>query len=124
MFSHPGVLSLTRAAQYESQQSMKSVEQQWRPIAALSGQMMELARAQEWEQIPPLELERRALIEAFFQVPVRAEDASEVAQLIETLLQQDNLLVEMGNVASQQLKGQMSTFATGRKAQKAYADHG
>ncbi len=102
---------------------MRTVAQRWQPIEALSEKMMGLAREGEWEEIPAIELERRALLESFFNTPVSAEEAPEVAERIRDLLAQDKEMMGMGTEASSQLVSKLNTFATGRKAQQAYAKH-
>ena len=102
---------------------MQTLSQHWQPIEALTEKMRALAEASEWEEIPSMELERRALLETFFSTPVSPEDAAEVAARIHALLEQDKLMMGMGGAASAGLVGKLNTFATGRKAQQAYAKH-
>jgi hypothetical protein len=102
---------------------MKSLEQRWQPILILTEKMKGLASNGEWEEIPPIELERRALLETFFQHPITEEDSPQVAELIRALMAEDKALVSQGKQASQELQGKLNTFATGRKAKQAYAEH-
>ena len=102
---------------------METIAQRWQPIEALTAKMQSLANEGEWEEVPAIELERRALLETFFSVPVSAEDAADVAERIKSLLRQDKLMMGMGTEASANLLGKLNTFATGRKATQAYADH-
>ncbi len=102
---------------------MSTISQRWQPIAALTGKMMALAREEEWEEIPPIELERRALLEEFFESPVSSEDAAEVRELIQALLATDKQIMELGSNASNELLGKLNAFATGRKAKQAYSQH-
>ena len=102
---------------------MESIEQRWQPIIALTEKMKGLAAKGEWEEIPAIELERRALLETFFQHPITEEQSSQVAELIKALMAEDKALVSQGKQASQELLGKLNTFATGRKAKQAYAEH-
>lgn len=102
---------------------MQTLSQRWQPIEVLTEKMRGLAEEGEWEEIPPIELERRALLETFFNTPVTPEEAPEVAARIQALLAQDKIMMGMGSKASASLLGKLSTFATGRKAQQAYAKH-
>ena len=102
---------------------MENITQRWQPIEQLTEKMKVLAEQGEWEELPAVELERRALLETFFNTPVIPEDAPEVAERIKTLLAQDKEMMGMGTEASAQLLGKLNTFATGRKAQQAYAEH-
>lgn len=102
---------------------MQTLSQRWQPIETLTEKMRGLADEGEWEDIPSIELERRGLLETFFNTPVTPEDAPEVAERIQALLAQDEVMMGMGSEASASLLGKLNTFATGRKAQQAYAKH-
>jgi hypothetical protein len=102
---------------------MSSLSQRWQPIEALTEKMMALAREGEWEEIPPTELERRALLEEFFKIPVSSDEAPDVRDRIQALLAVDKQILDMGSDASKELLGKLNTFATGRKAKQAYSEH-
>ena len=50
-------------------------------------------------------------------------EPGQVAEFIKTLMAEDKALVSQGKQASQELLGKLNTFATGRKAKQAYAEH-
>ena len=102
---------------------MDTITERWQPILELTEKMKGLAAEGEWEEIPAIELERRALLETFFQHPISEEDSPHIADLIKALMAEDKALVSQGKQASQELLGKLSTFATGRKAKQAYAEH-
>ena len=63
----------------EHQQQLKQIEQ-------ISEQMLELAETSTWQEITPLEKQRKTLIEQFFNQTIDAKDSESIAQVINKVI--------------------------------------
>ena len=97
-------------------------QQQWQQIMHLGQQMVELAAVEEWQKIADIGADRQAKLQAFFQDPVSAEEAAEIAEGIQRLLESDRQLAETGLRARQKVMGAIHDMVSGRKAVAAYND--
>jgi len=102
----------------------QTLAQRWQPIEELSNRMLASANAGEWEAIVSLARQRHELIERFFDTATAESEAVQVARYIEQLLHLDQELMVLEASARALVKEQLSNFATGRRAKRAYENHG
>lgn len=93
---------------------------QLREITDLSRQMLEEARAAQWDRVAELEVQRKALVLRCFQCPTTAEDASVVAGAIQEILRLNHTVTELGREYRDKLGGEIRTHNVGRAASAAY----
>jgi hypothetical protein len=95
-------------------------QQQWQQIVQLTRQMQDLAASDEWQSVVAIESARQARLQAFFAIPVSAEEAADVAEGIRHILDSDRELAQHGLRAQQQVLGSMKDIMSGRRALAAY----
>jgi hypothetical protein len=89
-------------------------------IVELSRQMLEKARALEWESVAELECTRRDLVMQCFRQPVGNQDAPAVAEGIRQVLAINDELARLARAGRDQLGVEIQTHNTGRTASAAY----
>ncbi len=94
--------------------------EQLKQIIVLSEQMLEQARALEWERVADLEVRRKQLVIHCFQHPGSAQDAPEVATCIRKILRLNDEITALGRDCKAQLGGELRAHKLGRAASTAY----
>ena len=90
-------------------------------IKQLSDSILAIATEnKKLEDIDSLEQNRKCLIEIFFSNPVNEDDAKEVAQVIENVLQTNEKITQMLEQNKQQLSKEFNQFKKSQKATNAY----
>jgi hypothetical protein len=92
----------------------------WR-LQTLSQEMLELAKADDWESVIERETQRRNLIENLFRQPLTSELSPTIETCIREVLACDNKVLALGRTALADLGQQLQALAQGRKANLAYA---
>ncbi|MCK9530859.1 MAG: flagellar protein FliT [Hydrogenophaga sp.] len=90
-------------------------------LLALSEAMLEHGRRGEWEDVERLEAVRRQGLEACFEKPVAAGDASTARGLLERILETDAELTALATRNRDEAGAQLAELRTGRRATAAYA---
>jgi Flagellar protein FliT len=98
-------------------------------IAALTDEMVAVAKQQEWETVSALEFRRRTLFaRAFAEHDRRPEDGSDLTeqlvQLIRKVLERDHEMIELGKAERKDVAAALGLFRDGRRAREAYGNSG
>ncbi len=99
-----------------SPEDAKSLES-W---VALSREMVELARAEEWDQLAQRESIRQQQIRLFFKEAVPAADAAQVKASIDQVLAMDETVQQLAEHARDVAARSMGELKRGSQAVKAY----
>lgn len=83
-------------------------------------EMFALAQQGEWETVARLQAERQHRLEAYFQTPVPAALADEVAAGIREILELDRQVMDLGRQGMDDLARKMGDVRMGRRVQQAY----
>jgi len=89
-------------------------------IIVLSQQMLEKARAMEWDRVADLEVRRKQQVITCFQHPGNVQEAPEVAICIREILQLNDEIYALGSDCKARLCGELHTHKRGRTASTAY----
>lgn len=95
----------------------------WEQIKQLSLAMAEMAERQEWDAVLKAETERRVAIGAFFDRPVSAEEAPEVAEAIQSLMAMDQAMMSGFEVAREETANKVGTMVRGKRMDAAYSSN-
>lgn len=87
---------------------------------ALSREMVELARAEEWDQLAQRESVRQQQIRLFFKEAVSVADAAKVKASIEQVLAMDETVQQLAEHARDDIARSMGELRRGSQAVKAY----
>ena len=91
-------------------------------VQSLSQEMLELARAGEWEAVTEREERRRNLIEDIFSQPLPAAAFPVIATPLSAALASNQSLLTLGQQTIGELCCQIEALAQGRKASLTYAE--
>jgi hypothetical protein len=89
-------------------------------ILELSRRMLLQAEAGEWEQVMPLEEERRRLIEQAFPLSEELAKSPSTAGILKQIIDCDNRVMELGVQAQGEARGMLTKLQKGRRATQAY----
>lgn len=90
-------------------------------VVVLSREMLERARAGEWQSVIDLEGRRQALMSRFFCPAPPPDQLQRLADRIREVLDLDREVMELGRQGMQDLSHQLDQIGAGRKAVRAYA---
>ncbi len=96
-------------------------KQQWDNILHLSDKLQAMATQQEWEEMPAVESERQQKLRDFFSDVIQAEDAAELEQDIQLILQSNKQLIELAQHQQEEAISEVRKMSKGRKAISAYS---
>jgi hypothetical protein len=91
-------------------------------LQTLSQEMLELAKADDWESVMERETQRRQLIENLFRQPLPCGLSPTIEHCIREVLACDSKVLTLGRTALAGLSQQLQALAQGRKANLAYAE--
>jgi len=94
--------------------------EQLKDIMSLSEQMLEKARALEWESVAALEARRRDMVMQCFSSPSSEQEAPLVAAAIRRILELNDQITRLGRDSRDQLGAELHTRKTARTASAAY----
>ncbi len=86
----------------------------------LSQAMLKAVRERAWPDLEGMEERRAAMLREAFKEPYSANEALEVARIIEALLQTNNALLSESQGCRDKIAKDRRMHARGRKARKAY----
>lgn len=89
-------------------------------LVDLTRQMLESARAMDWDGVARLEDRRRRRVRQCFSYPTSSQDAPEVAESIREILRLNEAITKLGRDFRDQLGGEIRIHKTGRLASAAY----
>lgn len=105
---------------------MTDVSTAWEPriqrLRALSAELLEQARAGEWDAATEREQERRGLLEELFHQPAPEALAPQLADAIRETLASDPQVQELARVEMNWLGDTLKALNQGRRALSAYQD--
>lgn len=90
-------------------------------ILSLTEFMLGKARAGEWDDVPALERERRACLEAVLAEPVTPEQAGAFRSRLERILELDGELTALAVALRDESAAQLQQIRQGERARAAYA---
>jgi hypothetical protein len=93
----------------------------WR-LQTLSQEMLELAKADDWESVMEREAQRRKLIENLFGQTLPCGLSPAIETCIREVLAYDSKVLALGRMALAGFGQQLQALAQGRKANLAYAE--
>ena len=96
------------------------LRQQVEAILILSRQMLESAKATNWQEVICLESERRQRVEELFSKPIAHSLLSEISGKIEQILDIDRELMSLNAQTRDNLAQDMRVVIKGRTATRAY----
>lgn len=96
--------------------------EQLQKIIALSREMLEKARALEWERVAELEVQRKQLVSSCFRHPAHEQEVPAVADGIRQILRINDEITTLGRECKTRLSGELHTQKLGRTASAAYRD--
>ena len=91
-------------------------------LQVLSQEMLQLARAGDWESVTEWEERRRSLLEDLFRQPLPPSLSPAIAACIWKVLTCDSEVLALGREAMDNLSSQLKMLAQGRKASLAYTE--
>ena len=94
--------------------------QQIQSILKLSNQMMDAARARNWEALEHMESERQELLADIFSMPIADNEIQDVSQGIQQVLELNQQIMAMGRGGRQEIAAEINRFNLGRRAKQAY----
>ncbi|MBK8538254.1 MAG: flagellar protein FliT [Candidatus Competibacteraceae bacterium] len=97
-------------------------EQSIQRLQRLSGEMLELAQAGEWEAVMDREQQRRMVLDDLFRQPAPAAIAPLLENASRAVLASDAQLTEMAHVEMDRLSDNIKLIQQGRRALRAYPD--
>jgi hypothetical protein len=89
-------------------------------IVEYSHAMLERAAAGHWAEVMDLDAKRQEIIFEFFSRTANADEASWVADGIQTVLGIDKELVKLGKQQMKHVAGEIRDLNTGKRAHRAY----
>jgi hypothetical protein len=89
-------------------------------LRLVSEEMLDLAKAGEWEAVGEQEAQRCSLVEQLFAQPAPPAVIPAMATCIQEVLARDSLVLALGQAARDKLMQQVITLVQGRKACFAY----
>ncbi len=92
-------------------------------ILDMSLSMLDLARAQEWEQLERIEGERRGLVAECFRTPATPEEAPGIADGIRRILDVNQEITALTEARRDELGKNIHSLGSAREARKAYSQH-
>jgi hypothetical protein len=95
-------------------------ERQLPMILSISKEMLKRAKNNDWEQVIVLESQRNILILDYFSIPVSNQEALEVSNYINKVLDIDRQLIELGDQDCDHLKSNLQKINHGKHALKLY----
>lgn len=96
--------------------------QQLAEVLQLSQQMLNLAQSGNWPEVTVLEARRNEQIAACFSQAVAAKDAIAIERTIREILDLNQAIYALGQLASNDLAKELSNQASGKAALTAYRD--
>jgi hypothetical protein len=96
----------------------------WQTVVNLTERMQTHAQAQQWEDVLQLSVERQHVLEQFFEnISLRsAAEQQQVVQDVQTLLVQDQQLMNTASEIKNIVGMELSRIANGRKAVNSYQE--
>lgn len=87
---------------------------------ALTGEMLELALAGDWDSLPALEDERRHLVERALASPALASEVAQMRELLGRILADSQIVLDRVAAQRDDLRQELGRLGRGRKALHAY----
>ena len=88
-----------------------------------SRDMLESAKAGEWEKVIEMEIRHRYLLKEFFSMPLSIEDTKSVSNAIYEMLSINENLQNMIARSRTEVKDEADSMCNGRRAISAYAEN-
>ena len=92
----------------------------WERIMALSREMLDGARKQEWDRVCELQNDRFKLVRRYFEGSPATEALEGIRADVSALLEMDQEVTELGRKARHELADGIKALRNGRTAQRAY----
>lgn len=97
-----------------------SIQQHAKHLLRLSQAMLKYAESGDWESFSAIEVKRQAVVESMFSHPDISIYLSQVAPVLEQVIEMDTESMALGKVEMERLRGKLNTLQHGKHASRAY----